>query len=155
MASDLPSAPIDGSGDDSSDSGVLTAEQIIQAKRAKVTKALPNEILDNILACLDTAAPSDSKLYDEPVWVLTSSKITDLKSSSMVCWRWRRAVLPLLFKHMCLVIQDPVMLNPIMRNEYFALVDFVRRNNLKSVITSFAVCIRNIGFRPSLRAPSN
>lgn len=149
MASDSALAPMEGSGDDISDSGVLTAENLIMAKRARVIKALPNEILDNIFACLETPAPSDSKLYDEPVWSFTSSKITNLKSSSMVCWRWRRAVLPLLFKHTCLIIQDPVMPNPIMRNEYFALADFVRRNNLKGVITSFAVCIRNIGSPPS------
>jgi hypothetical protein len=148
MASDSSSTPIEGSGDDSSDATTLTAEQVILARRARIVRALPNEILDNIFALLDTAAPSDSKLYDEPIFGLTSSKITDLKSSSMVCWRWRRAVLPLLFRHMCLMIQDPVMPKPIMRNEYFALADFVRRNNLKSVITSFALCIRNVGFRP-------
>jgi hypothetical protein len=149
MASEISSPPIEASGDDSSDSGVLTPEQIIMAKRAKVVKAMPNEILDNIFIRLDTAAPSNSKLYDEPVFDLTSSKNSDLKSSSMVCWRWRRAVLPLLFKHMCLIIQNPGMPKPIMRNEYFALADFVRRNNLKSVIASFALCIRNVGFRPS------
>jgi len=148
MASDALLTPVESSGDDSSDSAILTAEQVILAKRARVVKALPNEILDNIFTRLDTAAPSDSKLYDEPVWGFTSSKITDLKSSSMVCWRWRRAVLPLLFRHMCLIIQDPVMANPIMRNEYFALADFVRRNNLKSIIVSFAVCIRYLGSRP-------
>lgn len=148
MASDLSSPPIAEPGDESNDSGILTADQITMAKRAKIVKGLPNEILDNIFICLDAAAPSNSKLYDEPVFDLVSSKNTNLKSSSMVCWKWRRAVMPLLFKHVCLLIQDPSMPKPIMRNEYFALADFVRRNNLKSVITSFALCIRNVGFRP-------
>lgn len=149
MPSDSSVAPIEAPGDDSNDFGLLTAEQLILAKRARVIKALPNEILDNIFARLDTAAPSDSGLYDEPIFAITSSEITDLKSSSTVCWRWRRAVLPLLFKHMCLIIQDPVMPNLIMRNEYFALADFVRRNNLKSIIASFAICIRNTGLPPT------
>jgi hypothetical protein len=148
MASKISSPPIEASADESSETGILTAEHINMAKRAKVVRALPNEILDNIFIRLDTAAPSDSKLYDEPTFDLTFSKNNDLKSSSLVCWRWRRAVLPLLFKHMCLLIRDPGMPKPIMRNEYFALADFVRRNGLKSVITSFALCIRNVGFRP-------
>src|ERR1700722_5863308 len=87
MPSDLSVAPIEAPGDDSNDFGLLTAEQLILAKRARVIKGLPNEILDNIFARLDTAAPSDSGLYDEPIFAIPSSEITDLKSSSTVCWR--------------------------------------------------------------------
>jgi hypothetical protein len=118
------------------------------ARRARIMKALPIEILDNIMGQLDTPAPSVSKLYDEPTLSLTQSEThtVDLKSASEVCQNWRRAALRILFKHMQLIIWDPVMPKPIMRNEHLAMVDFVRRNDLKGVVKSFALCIRDVSY---------
>jgi hypothetical protein len=145
-ALDSVSSTTEVPGTDDSGSGILRVDEVNMARTARIVKALPVEILDNIMCQLDTPAPSDSKLYDEPTVNLTSSKITDLKSSSLVCQKWRRAAFRLLFKHMCLIIKDPITPKSLMRNEHFAMADFVRRNNLKGVIKSFALSIPNGGF---------
>jgi hypothetical protein len=113
-------------------------------ERLRGINSLPNEILDQIFSLLDSPSPSDSKLHDEPVFDLPSSPNKDLKSVSLVCQRWRRLVIPSLYKHTCLIINNPAIPRQIMREEPFPLMDFIRRNNLKSVITSFVLCVRTI-----------
>ncbi|KAJ0303239.1 hypothetical protein COL516b_006754 [Colletotrichum fioriniae] len=62
---------------------------------------LPNEILSQIFSHLDRPAPSDSKLHDQPSSFMLQNLFfdRDLKTTSLVCKRWRGAVLPLLFRH--------------------------------------------------------
>lgn len=142
--------PEDGANPSRGDNAatILPVEEADLSRKAKLVKTLPNEILDNIFLQFDTPAPSDFKLKDQPTFDLTFSPDKHLKSSSLVCQKWRQVALPILFKHMCLLIRDPVMPKPIMRNEYFAMVDFVRRNKLKTFIKGFALCIANVPFQP-------
>ncbi|KAK4539771.1 hypothetical protein LTR36_010359 [Oleoguttula mirabilis] len=60
---------------------------------------LPEELLIHILTYLDTPPPSERKLRQEPSLRLTVSDEHAFKDVSCVSKRWRRLVLPLLFKH--------------------------------------------------------
>ncbi|KDN66136.1 putative F-box domain-containing protein [Colletotrichum sublineola] len=62
---------------------------------------LPNEILAQIFSHLDRPAPSDSKLHDQPSSFMLQNLFfdRDLKATSLVCKRWRDAILPALFRH--------------------------------------------------------
>lgn len=60
--------------------------------------ALPNELLIQIAHHLDTEAPSVTKFAHEPSTELTKSDSTPLKNLSRVSWRWRKIVIPILFK---------------------------------------------------------
>ncbi|KAJ8104839.1 hypothetical protein OPT61_g10538 [Boeremia exigua] len=60
--------------------------------------ALPNELLILIATHLDIEAPSIAKFAHEPSNELTQSDCTPLKDLSRVSWRWRRIILPILFK---------------------------------------------------------
>ncbi|KAF2113037.1 hypothetical protein BDV96DRAFT_149583 [Lophiotrema nucula] len=62
-------------------------------------ESLPNELLIQIAAHLDTAPPSIEKFAHEPSPQLTYSAQTPLKELSQVSWRWRKVVLPLLFQY--------------------------------------------------------
>ncbi|KAF2197280.1 hypothetical protein GQ43DRAFT_444390 [Delitschia confertaspora ATCC 74209] len=62
-------------------------------------ESLPNELLIQITSYLDCEAPSASKFSHEPSPTLTTSGNTSLKDLSRVCWRWRRIVLPILFRY--------------------------------------------------------
>lgn len=61
--------------------------------------SLPNELLIQIATHLDLEAPSTTKFAYEPSIHLTESDITPLKLLSLVSWRWRKIILPLLFRH--------------------------------------------------------
>lgn len=60
--------------------------------------ALPNELLIQIAHHLDIDAPSTTKFAHEPSTDLTNSDSTPLKDLSRVSWRWRKIVVPILFK---------------------------------------------------------
>ncbi|KAJ4990909.1 msf1 domain protein [Stagonosporopsis vannaccii] len=60
--------------------------------------ALPNELLIQIALHLDIEAPSFAKFAHEPSTDLTKSDCTPLKDLSRVSWRWRKIVVPILFK---------------------------------------------------------
>ncbi|KXT10692.1 hypothetical protein AC579_5059 [Pseudocercospora musae] len=60
---------------------------------------LPEELLLAIFEQLEMPAPSDTKARLEPNLSLTSGTDLTYKSTSRVCNRWRRIVLPLLFRH--------------------------------------------------------
>lgn len=62
-------------------------------------ETLPNEILIQITTHLDSPAPSVVKFAHEPSTTLTESKVTPLKNLSRVSWRWRKIVLPILFRY--------------------------------------------------------
>jgi hypothetical protein len=59
--------------------------------------SLPNELLIQIASHLDTSPPSVTKFAHEPTPSLTCSSLTPLKTLSLVSWRWRKIVLPILF----------------------------------------------------------
>ena len=61
--------------------------------------SLPNELLIQIASQLDTTPPSISKLSHEPSPDLTASPFTPLKQLSLTTWRWRKIVLPILFRY--------------------------------------------------------
>ncbi|PVI02409.1 hypothetical protein DM02DRAFT_717381 [Periconia macrospinosa] len=56
-------------------------------------------ILLQIAAHLDSPAPSVAKFAHEPSTNLTCSEKTPLKNLSCVSWRWRKIVLPILFRY--------------------------------------------------------
>jgi len=60
---------------------------------------LPEELLLHILTYLDGCPPSERQRRQEPGLQLTDSPYLPLKNSSLVSKRWRRVVLPLLFKY--------------------------------------------------------
>lgn len=64
-----------------------------------IMESLPNELLVQIASHLDIAAPSTTKFAHEPSAHLTKSDLTPLKLLSFVSWRWRKIVLPFLFRY--------------------------------------------------------
>ena len=58
---------------------------------------LPNELLIEVASHLESKAPSVHKFSHEPTAALTCSTVTPLKNLSLVSWRWRRIILPILF----------------------------------------------------------
>ncbi|KAF1973795.1 hypothetical protein BU23DRAFT_124141 [Bimuria novae-zelandiae CBS 107.79] len=69
-------------------------------------KSLPNELLLSIASHLAAEAPSVNKFAREPTAELTCCTETPLKELSLVSWRWRKIVLPLLF-HYSRIPLDP------------------------------------------------
>lgn len=63
---------------------------------------LPEELQLYTFEFLDNPPPSELKVRHEPSLNLAKSAQHDLKNISYVSKRWRRIVLPLLFKHACL-----------------------------------------------------
>lgn len=62
-------------------------------------ESLPNELLIHIASHLDGPPPSITKFAHEPSMKLTRSIEAPLKSLSQVSWRWRKIVLPILFRY--------------------------------------------------------
>ncbi|EOA87474.1 hypothetical protein ACJQWK_10132 [Exserohilum turcicum] len=69
-------------------------------------QSLPNELLAHIATHLDHEAPSITKFSQEPSGRLTCSERSPLKSLSRVSWRWRKIVLPLLFRYARIALDD-------------------------------------------------
>jgi hypothetical protein len=61
--------------------------------------SLPNELLSQIASHLNHEAPSVTKFAHEPSAQLTCSDRIPLKILSQVSWRWRKIVLPILFRY--------------------------------------------------------
>ena len=61
--------------------------------------SLPEELQLLILEILDSPAPSSTRLRQEPSLALTDNEDRTLKHISLVSKRWRRLVLPTLFKY--------------------------------------------------------
>jgi hypothetical protein len=68
---------------------------------------LPEELQLHIFDFLDSQPPSEVKARQEPSLSLIKSARRDLKNVSCVSKRWRRIVLPLMFKHACLRLDIP------------------------------------------------
>jgi hypothetical protein len=103
---------------------------------------LPNELLDYIFSFLDVRPPSSWKLYDEPEFAITSNAEAPLKAASCVSRRWRAAVLPRLYQHVCLIVKSGEFTpRPIMNDEVQPLLDFIRERELVHWVQSFTICI--------------
>ena len=68
---------------------------------------LPEELLLYVFEHLDASPPSEVKSRQEPSLQLVRSEHYDLKNLSCVSRDWRRIVLPWLFKHSCVRLDDP------------------------------------------------
>lgn len=62
-------------------------------------ESLPNELLIEVASHLESKAPSVLQFSYEPTAALTCSTVTPLKNFSLVSWRWRRMILPMLFRY--------------------------------------------------------
>ncbi|KAK3722496.1 hypothetical protein LTR37_002488 [Vermiconidia calcicola] len=76
-------------------------------KRASRIDDLPEELQLQIFQQLDSLPPSELKARQEPSLQVIRSAHHPLKDLSRVSKRWRRIVLPLLFKHACLRFDEP------------------------------------------------
>ncbi|TPX06733.1 uncharacterized protein E0L32_002229 [Thyridium curvatum] len=65
---------------------------------ADIEAKLPPEVMSQIFSHLDSPAPSDLRLGDLPKGSMFESSPTPLKQVSLVCKRWRKIVLPVLFR---------------------------------------------------------
>ncbi|KAK1540554.1 F-box domain-containing protein [Colletotrichum paranaense] len=109
---------------------------------------LPNEILSQIFSHLDRPAPSDSKLHDQPSSSMLQNLFfdRDLKTTSLVCKRWRGAVLPLLFRHVVWTFDRfelPLMEetgNPASAIEFLS---FLRANNLTNYVETLSMFVED------------
>ncbi|TVY32216.1 hypothetical protein LOCC1_G007745 [Lachnellula occidentalis] len=106
-------------------------------------ESLPNELLTNIFGYFDTPKPSGFVLQDEPVFELTHSEVTDLKSMSCVSNRWRQATLPVLFKFARFIVAESKSQRPIISEVMAPFLTFVKSNSLRKVIASFTFLIRD------------
>lgn len=69
--------------------------------------SLPEELQLLVLDFLDSPPPSSSRLRQEPCLALTDSADRTLKCVSLISKRWRRLVLPTLFKYTRLRLDKP------------------------------------------------
>jgi hypothetical protein len=67
--------------------------------KASTIENLPNELLALIASHLEFSPPSIFKFAHEPSLQLTCSDQHPLKCLSQVSWRWRKIVLPVLFRY--------------------------------------------------------
>jgi hypothetical protein len=105
---------------------------------------LPNELLSQIFGFLDVPQPS-AILHDEPIFELTDTEATNLKASSRVSKRWRRAILPLLFKHARFVVgkPEPKMRIRNLNKDIQPFLEFVNKNELLNIITTFVLVVKD------------
>lgn len=69
---------------------------------------LPEELLLSIFELLDSEAPSVTKSRQEPSLELTTSDVHGYKDLSSVSKRWRRIVLPLLFRYSKISLEEGI-----------------------------------------------
>ena len=75
---------------------------------SKGVASLPEELLLSIFECLDSTPPSELRARQEPSLQFTNATRHTLKDLSSVSRRWRRTVLPLLFKNARIRLDIPV-----------------------------------------------
>ncbi|EFQ31487.1 F-box domain-containing protein [Colletotrichum graminicola M1.001] len=109
---------------------------------------LPNEILDQIFSHLDRPAPSDSKLHDQPSSFMLQNIFfdRDLKTTSLVCKRWRDAILPTLFRHVVWTFDRfelPLMEETGDPASAIDFLVFLRTNNLTNHVKSLSLFVED------------
>lgn len=105
--------------------------------------AIPNELLLDIFSFLDAPRISTLALTDEPNFNITHAAIADLKAVSLVSKRWRRAILPQLFKHTRLIIPRSDTPKFTLKQKIQPFLDFAIQNSLTKDITSFTLVIED------------
>jgi hypothetical protein len=105
---------------------------------------LPNELLSHIFGFLDIPQISVD-LDDEPTFALTHAETADLKASSCVTKRWRRAILPRLFRHARFIAEEPRPKIPTrnLSKEIKPFTDFVRKYTLERIVTTFVLVVKD------------
>ncbi|TIC92431.1 hypothetical protein CH35J_010064 [Colletotrichum higginsianum] len=109
---------------------------------------LPNEILAQIFSHLDRPAPSDSKLHDQPSSFMLQNLFfdRDLKTTSLVCRRWRGSILPVLFRHVVWTFDRfelPLMEETGDPASAIDFLVFVRANNLTNYVKTLTMCVED------------
>jgi hypothetical protein len=128
---------------------IVTIENtpIIARKAPMTIDTLPNELLSQIFGFLDIPPPSTNSadLLDEPKFELTDAATADLKTSSRVSKRWREATLPTLFRHARFVIAkpEPKMLVHNLMKEIQPFLEFVNKNAMVKIITTFVLAVND------------
>lgn len=104
---------------------------------------IPNELLIHIFSFLDAPRTSILALADEPDFRITHAPVADLKAVSLVSTRWRRAILPRLFKHARLIIPRSEGFTFIPKQKLQPFLDFSIQHSLSKVITSFTLVVED------------
>lgn len=111
--------------------------------------ALPTEMLSHIFSFLDSPAPSDERLHDQPhAHMLKEPDLSsqNLKNLSLVSKQWRATVLPLLFRNAIWYLDQSdlslVDLEPSSGpHSMIPLLSFVRDNNLTSYVKTLTLVV--------------
>lgn len=104
---------------------------------------LPNELLSNIFGFLDSPKPSSSEsvLHDEPHFELTKSDNAPLKAVACVSKRWRRSIIPLLFKHAQFTIKAKEERWPTVDQMIKPFLEFIIGHQLRTIVKSFTFIV--------------
>lgn len=110
---------------------------------------IPSELLSHIFTFLDAPRTSTSHLLDEPSFNLTHAAVLDLKSVSLVSRRWRRAILPALFKHARIIVSKSDMPTTDFQQMIRPFLEFVAGHSLSKAICSFTLLMehKNIPYK--------
>lgn len=108
---------------------------------------LPAELLSHIFSFLDSVAPSDQRLHDQPhADMLRDPQSQTLRSISLVSRQWRATVLPLLFRNAVWYL-DRVELMQLGRLRHLPtaipLLHFVREHCLIPYVKTLTLVIRS------------
>lgn len=111
--------------------------------------ALPTEMLSHIFSFLDSPAPSDERLHDQPhAHMLKEPDLSsqNLKNLSLVSKQWRATVLPLLFRNAIWYLdQSDLSLVDLEQSSgphsMIPLLSFVRDNNLTSYVKTLTLVV--------------
>jgi hypothetical protein len=146
-AVEIPDIPAETQTSDpqSSRSQPVPAPAPVKKSGPTTIEDLPNELLANIIAHLDTPAPSTSHsaLHDEPTLEITHSKNTYLKSFSRVSKLWRQTAIPLLFKHPRYILKYTQEEDkPILNDLIGPFLKFAQEHQLAKIITTFTLVVR-------------
>ncbi|POS72618.1 F-box domain-containing protein [Diaporthe helianthi] len=111
--------------------------------------ALPAEMLSHIFLFLDSPAPSDERLHDQPhAHMLKQPDLSaqNLKIISVVNKKWRATVLPLLFRNtICYLDQSDLSLVDLEQSNgphsLTPLLSFIRDNSLTPYVKSLTLVV--------------
>ena len=100
--------------------------------------SLPPELLDEVFDLLVQPPPSIGRLHDQPVYGITHSPTSEIKSISTVSKKWRQAALPRLIRHSRILVRMDAIQDslPGQLEEYLA---FVEKSKFQSQIESFTL----------------
>lgn len=112
-------------------------------------ETIPYELLLHIFTLLDAPRASTSHLLDEPTFTLTHSAVSDLKSVSLVSRRWRKGILPKLFKHARVIVPKSNIPTADLQQMIRPFLDFVAGHSLTKAVSSFTLLLehKNIPYK--------